>query len=453
MAARRALGAALLALALGAAGARAGAAAEAHDPPALALAGGTLVDLSQFGERGRDLADAIVVVRGGRIAAAGARGEVEIPAGARTVDVTGKFVVPGLVDGFAGMNSAAQARAYLHAGVTTIVGVSDRRRGPLALDAALRPRVLPLASVGYAEDGEPESAPAAVRRRIDELARAGARVLLLMYPLPPESVAVAVERARELSLATLGELGETPYPTALALGVEAFVHTSRYSLALAPEETRRAVARAPFGPAKLDYYRLLVSTLARGPEVERWARRLGSAPAALIPTLAMEYLDLPGHANPWLEPEAAILDPAGIHLPADPRSGNRPAALESGADAFPPDLAPTLLALETRYAAAGARYLAGSGTSAFGTLPGISLRHELALLVRAGLTPRRALAAATANYREIFRWRDLGCVAPGCLADLLVLARDPTVDLGALREIDLLVAGGALVDRAALLAR
>jgi hypothetical protein len=430
-----------------------GAGSAAAEPSALVLDGGTLVNLDERGRRARDLDDSVVVVEGGRVRAAGRRGEVEVPAGARTIDVRGRYLVPGLIDGFAGMNSATQARAYLHAGVTTIVGVAGPRRGALALDVTPRPRVLPMASVGYGADGEPAAAPAAVRAQIDAQAAAGARVLLLMYPLPPASVAAAVERARELGLATIGELGETPYAAALALGVQAFVHTSRYSLALAPEATRSAVAKQPFGPPKLAYYEMLVSTLARGPGVAPWAERLGGSRTALIPTLAMEYLDLPGHANPWLEAEAAILDPAGIHLPADRATGERGSNPSSGADAFPATLAAALLALETQYAAAGARYLAGSGTSAFGTMPGISLRHELELLVRVGLTPRQALAAATENFREAFGWRELGCVAAGCVADLLVLRRDPTVDLAALREIELLIVGGELVERAALLAR
>jgi hypothetical protein len=419
---------------------------------ALALVGGTLLDFGGFGNEERDLADSVLLIEGDRIRTAGRRGEVEIPAGATVLDVRGKFVVPGLVDGFAGMNSAAQARAYLYSGVTSIVGVADERRGPLALEVVPRPRVYPLESVGYGPDGEPEIDPAAVRRRVDALAASGVRVLLLMYPLPPPSLAAAVERARELGLATIGELGETPYPAALALGVEAFVHTSRYSLALAPEEIRRAVARAPFGPPKLDYYLRLVSTYSHGEQVAAWADRLGRSGVALIPTLAMEYLDLPGHSNPWREPAAKILDPAGIHLPADPATGERVTRPGEGADAFPAELAGTLIALESRYTAAGARHLAGSGTSAFGTMPGISLHHELELLVRVGLTPRQAIAAATTNFGAIFGWHDVGCAAPGCLADLLVVARDPTHDLAALREIETLVVGGRVLARAALLA-
>lgn len=425
---------------------------DAAAPRPLALVGGTLVDLADGGRRGRDLVDATVVVEGGRVVAAGRRDEVTIPDGARQLDVRGRFLLPGLIDAFAGMNSPAQARAYLHAGVTSIVGVEGERRGPLALAARPRPRVHRLASVGYGDDGEPEIEPASVRRRVDRLAAEGVRVLLLMYPLPAESVAVAVARARELGLGTIGELGATPYSAALAQGVQAFVHTSRYSLPLAPAELRARVARQPFGPPKLEYYRWLIAHHGDGAAARLWGEQLGRATTALVPTLAMEYLDLPGHANPWREAEAAILTPAGIHLPADPATGERLQRPGEGADAFPAELAATLLALESTYAAAGARYLAGSGTSAFGTLPGISLRHELELLARIGLTPRQALAAATTNFGAAFGWRDVGCLAPGCRADLLVLPGDPTRDLAALRDLELVVLDGEPLDRAALLA-
>jgi len=425
--------------------------AAATERPTTAYVGGTLIDLADSGRGGDDLRNATLLVADGKVVAAGRREEIAIPPGAPVVDLRGGYIVPGLVDGFAGLNGPGQARAYLYSGVTTIVGVADERRGRLDYAAAPRPRILPLEAVGYDDDGEPEIAPDAVRRRIDRLAAEGTKVLLLMYPLPPESLAAAVGRARELGLATIGELGETPYPVALDLGVEAFVHTSRYSLPLADEGLRRRVARAPFGPPKLEYYLDLVARHGDGAGADEWAGRLGAAKTALIPTLAMEYLDLPGHANPWLEPAAKLLDPSGIHLPADPATGERATRPGAGADAFPAELSQTLLALERVYTRAGARHLAGSGTSAFGTLPGISLRHELELLTRIGLTPRQALAAATTGFGDAFAWHDIGCLAPGCHADLLVLRRDPTFDLGALDEIELLVVGGATIDRPSLL--
>ena len=63
--------------------------------------------------------------------------------------------------------------------------------------------------------------------------------------------------------------------------------------------------------------------------------------------------------------------------------------------------------------AAYPHYLAGSGAPVDGSMPGISLHTELELLVRLGLSPREALAAATNNYALQFGWNELGLVAPG----------------------------------------
>src|SRR4029450_451205 len=65
-------------------------------PPerALVLTGGTLVDVSGFGSSLHDVRDAVVVMRGGEILAAGPRTSTEIPAGAEVVRIDGAYVVP-----------------------------------------------------------------------------------------------------------------------------------------------------------------------------------------------------------------------------------------------------------------------------------------------------------------------------------------------------------------------
>jgi adenine deaminase len=96
-------------------------------------------------------------------------------------------------------------------------------------------------------------------------------------------------------------------------------------------------------------------------------------------------------------------------------------------------------------------YLAASGAAVMGTMPGISLHTELEMLVRIGLSPREALAAATNNYAIQFGWTELGQIAPGRRADILVLDGDPTVSVWNVRRISTLVFDGNIVDRDALL--
>jgi imidazolonepropionase-like amidohydrolase len=96
-------------------------------------------------------------------------------------------------------------------------------------------------------------------------------------------------------------------------------------------------------------------------------------------------------------------------------------------------------------------YLAASGAPATGTMPGISMHTELEMLVRVGLTPREALAAATNNYSEQFNWHELGQIAAGRRADILVLDDDPTVNIWNVRHINTLFVDGNQIDRDGLL--
>jgi adenine deaminase len=96
-------------------------------------------------------------------------------------------------------------------------------------------------------------------------------------------------------------------------------------------------------------------------------------------------------------------------------------------------------------------YLAGSGANSMGSMSGISMDTELEMLVRLGLSPREALAAATNNYSLQFGWHELGQIAPGRRADILVLNADPTVNIWNARRIYMLIFDGNVMDREALL--
>ena len=78
-------------------------------------------------------------------------------------------------------------------------------------------------------------------------------------------------------------------------------------------------------------------------------------------------------------------------------------------------------------------------------------RGQLELLVRLGLSSREALAAATNNYSLQFGWNDLGLIAPGRRADVLVVDGDPTANVWNARRITTLIFDGNVLDRDALL--
>jgi imidazolonepropionase-like amidohydrolase len=61
------------------------------------------------------------------------------------------------------------------------------------------------------------------------------------------------------------------------------------------------------------------------------------------------------------------------------------------------------------------------------------------------------VAAATNNYAEQFHWNELGQIAPGRRADILVLDGDPTVNIWNARRIDTMLVDGNQIDRESLL--
>jgi imidazolonepropionase-like amidohydrolase len=102
---------------------------------------------------------------------------------------------------------------------------------------------------------------------------------------------------------------------------------------------------------------------------------------------------------------------------------------------------------------AGVPLLAGTDEPNPWVIPGFSLHDELALLVHGGLTPLQALQAATINPARFLGATDsLGVVAPGKLADLVLLDADPLVDIHNTTRIAAVFTAGTYFDKAALTA-
>jgi imidazolonepropionase-like amidohydrolase len=101
---------------------------------------------------------------------------------------------------------------------------------------------------------------------------------------------------------------------------------------------------------------------------------------------------------------------------------------------------------------AGVPFMAGTDTAAgVHVFPGFSLHEELALFVRAGLTPMQALQTATLNpAKYLDRLADLGTIERGKLADLVLLDANPLDDIANTRKIRAVVLAGRYLDRAAL---
>ncbi|MFD9700079.1 amidohydrolase family protein [Lentzea sp. NPDC059081] len=100
-----------------------------------------------------------------------------------------------------------------------------------------------------------------------------------------------------------------------------------------------------------------------------------------------------------------------------------------------------------RLAEAGVTLLAGTDAPNPGTVFGESLHQELELLVRCGVTPARALAAATSAAARVFGLTDRGRVAPGLRADLVLVSGEPLADITATRSVERIWRAGEECER------
>lgn len=453
-------------------------------PVPLVLSGGTVIDVTNWGDSARDLQNAVVIVNGGQITDVGAAGTVPIPKGAQVIDCTGKFIIPGLIDGFAGMNSQAQANANLYMGVTTVVAHSDPQRGFVDLDAHPSPHLYLIDSVGLTdnwsllarhpewvsklrESARPaELSPEDTARQIADTQRLGTRVLFLGHEMTAANAQWIIARAHELHLVTYGEFVSTPYSVAIDAGVDALIHMNRYVLGVVPDELQRPLVDDPDGPSEITAYDYSERIPPTDRHLRTYAHFIATHHAALMPTFSLFYVELPDHRNLWKEPAAALLDPAHMYHPTDPATGEMmyplppwtrhlPLAgqryMEERQQKSAGQAAMRLWRINQTIFSAFPHYLAGSGSDADGTMPGISLHTELEMLVRLGLSPREALAAATNNYALQFGWTELGQIAPGRRADILVIDGDPTLNVWNARHITTLIEDGNVIDRDALL--
>jgi hypothetical protein len=451
----------------------------------LVLTGGTVIDVSNWGRSAADLPNAVVIVQNGKITDVGPVSAIAIPKGARVIDCTGRFIIPGLVDGFEGMSSQGQASANLYMGVTTAVVRSDSQRGRIDFAVNPAPHLYGIDSVGTTDDwslltghsdwtallhqnGHPvELSPEETLRQLTETKNLGTRVVFLGREVTAPNTQWIITHAHQLGMVTYGEFVATPYRVGIAADVDALVHMGSYELGVIPDELQQPLANDLEGAAAATAFDYAERVPPSDLHVRSYAKFVASHHAALMPTFAMYFQRLPDHRNLWKEPAAALLDPKNM-FDAPDRNGEMVYPLPTWSRHLPgvaqrymegnlhkkaDQSALRWWHLNQAIFMAYPHYLAASGAPVSGSFSGVSLHVELEMLVRLGMSAREALAAATNNYALEFNWNELGAITPGRRADILVVDGDPTENIWNARRISTLILDGNVVDRDALLTK
>ncbi len=420
----------------------------------IALVGATLID----GTDGPPMRDAVVVVRRGRIESVSERGGFELPRKTREVDVSGRWIIPGLIDSHAHLSPAATwaPPRYLAWGVTTVRDV----HGGTASIPQLRkiaegspPRSPRVYAAGAMIDGLPATHPDAMgvngekdaRRAVDALVTGGADLIKVYTRIDAPLLRAIVDEAKAFNLKVTAHLGMTDAVTAAKAGVAAIEHMSGV-----PE----AASRSPSALITAHYRGFYPGWTASerswadldSAALDRVAQLLAEAKITIVPTLVL-HETLSRLREPGLQQDPALKD-----VPEEQRQEwdvqgmiRRAGWTDTDFDSFRRSRPKQDLFLRA-FAAAGGRVAAGTDAPNQMLVPGHSEHREMELLVRAGLTPREAIWAATRNAAVLLGVDTLGVIAPGNVADLVVLSQDPLADIRNTRSVQAVMARGHLLD-------
>lgn len=407
----------------------------------IALAGAQLID----GEGGAAVAESVVLVDGARIAAAGPADSVLVPEGAARIDLTGRTILPGLMDThihlkmglddpwkvkalkvpidldmpltLIGIKGFARARQALRMGFTTLRDVGDTGHLGVSLRDAIDagivegPRIVACGENFSATGGTTDFLPDWISRNdvASRLADGPDELRRMVRSL----VKNRVDWVKFIATGTIG-------PTAIAQE-----YTDEEIAVIVSESHDRGkpvCAHACYEQGAYALARAGVDSIEHGCELNAEIVELMVEKGIyLVPTLYLFH--------------AIVEDGAALGIP-DALIALARAKLERHVASF-------RLALE-----AGVQISCGTDIGSPACPHGTSAR-ELALMVQFGMTPMQAIVAATkTSARMLGRESDLGSLTEGKLADLVVVAGDPLDDIAVLESaerIELVIKDGAIV--------
>jgi len=382
-----------------------------------ALVGGRIID----GTTREPIENATIVIRDGKIAAVGPRGSTPIPQGTKTIDVRGKTIIPGLWDMHAHVSLPEWGPAYLGVGVTTIRDMGGEKgfltafRDAIATDRVLGPRLL---LAGLVDGSGPEAfgtiyadTPEQGVAVVDAYQAAGFQQMKLYTYIKPDVAGAIIRRAHEVGMTVTGHV-----PRAMSLA--SMVDSGTDNVAHLPirGDTASATLKAQIRMLA-DHHVVIDPTVS-------WNELLGHANATPLKKFQ------PGFSEVSWPLRASY---GSIRNPADSASADR--SLRAS------------LAVVKALHDGGVRIVAGTDYG----LPGFSLLREIELYVEAGLTPMDALRAATAVPADVMGLsNEAGTLEPGKRADLVVLDRDPLLDIHNIRSSRWVVANGRMLSTSAL---
>jgi len=415
-------------------------------------------------ETGREAQDRTVVISGDRISEVKDSKGLKPPTGAKSVDGTGKYLIPGLWDMHVHVTRFESTYPlYLANGVTGVRDMSgppdaNRFRAELAAKNIDAPHMY-LGSPIF--DGPPRawpdwivvSTPEEARKAVDEQKQKGADFIKVHSRLSRQAYFAIVDENRRQNISVAGHVPFSVSAWEAAKHQRSFEHLYGIPLACSSREDE-LMAKWPEAKSFTELLRLLLDGMRSYDHLkcQRLFAELKKNGVWQVPTLTIirdfGLLDDPKFPHDdWSRYFGRELREWFTANDASFRKRNWTAEdFAIWRELYLYDQ--KVLGAMFR---AGIPILAGTDSVTPYCVSGFSLHEELALMVEAGVTPLGALQAATRNAAIFIKATDrYGSVTPGKKADLVLLDADPLQDIHNTTKISKLFLAGKEFDRAAL---
>ena len=429
--------------------------------PVVALTNVTVID----GTGSAPKPNQTIVIQNGRIADVGAASSVNVPSGARRLDLAGSTVIPGLVGmhdhlfytaagGRAAQMSFTGPRLYLGSGVTTIRTTGGRSpyaeiNTKEAIDSGRTPGPRVHLTAPYITGGSGGSAgsmaeittPEAARRFVAYWAQEGATWIKAYTDIRRAELKAAIDEAHKRGLKVTGHLCSVSFREAVELGIDNLEHGLLTATDFDPQ---KKVDLCPPGSTARVSVASMTSDTAQSTIAAMTKKGVG-----MTSTLAVYEPLVPNRPvkdERTLEAMSPEVRQAYLNIRTQ---------IDTAKNwAFTAATLKNAMAFEFAFAKAGGLLAAGVDPTGFGgALPGFGDQRNYELLVEAGFTPAQTVQIMTANGAKILGVYDkLGSVEKGKLADLVVLQGDLAADPSVIRKVTTVFKDGVGYDSAKLIA-
>jgi len=429
----------------------------------LVIQGGTLID----GTGRPPIDNSVIVIEGDRFKAVGRSGEVAIPAGAHVVDVRGRTVLPGFIDGHCHWE-AFWGELYLHLGITTCVEIETNQNGPWALAqkdgtnlGMIRgPRLWPSGQAIGARQGELETEGSRawrgyitvdnadqVRAAVAQKRKDGYDVIKLSEYLTPDLVKAAAEEAHRLGMGVTSHSWDAI--ASANAGVDGIEHIWSVGYTSIMDLDRRRKLAIDRTAGRIDAEE--AGALYQAENFDKVIAAMVDHRVAWTPTIAKWLRPLSPSAQRFWQKEEEILADPGANLPVAVRVITEYTTEKLFKRYRPEQLERTRIGYAKandfihRFVQAGGILKEGSDSPR--GMAGLLMHEALTMDVEAGVPPMTAIEAATLNVARTFhKDKDYGSVEPGKVADLSIVEGNPLQDMWATTNVKTVVMNGKVVD-------